>query len=439
MIPPMSSRPHHLPDYRNPPLNEVVLGIQFAPARGYQQIRAGEVWNLYKAEFPLVEELPPIAPVFETFGITRPGAMMSFGLVTGTLLHGRFWFLSPQKTELIQFQQDRLLHNWRKIEDKNNEYPRFEKMIVNFEKEANQLQDYFNKLSPQNLICNQAEISYINHITLEQSEGRGKASDWFRFINFGSTDPDDMSFVIRRNLEGPSGALTARLICEVGTSFTALGARILVLTLTVRGAPEDTTAASALKLLKLGREVIVTEFAEITTELGRKNGGGSVDAVYHHKCARAASAHGIRRNVSSHSAFSSRRIIPTPREHLRSAIERLDGLCQLETGWDGYVAPPVSFSNAYFALSVLASACPPDGPAAQIVPGSDGDLQIEWHSDATDIELHIRGPNNVRAWRFTQGGDEDGEEINLTTDFRVVAGWLAELSEASIAARSAAA
>jgi hypothetical protein len=144
-------------------------------------------------------------------------------------------------------------------------------------------------------------------------------------------------------------------------------------------------------------------------------------------------------DVFSHSAFSSRRVSTPPHDYLKPVIDRLDELCRLEVGWDGYIAPPVSFSNAYFALSMLASAWPPDAPAPQIVPGSSGDLQVEWHSATTDIELHVRGPNNVRVWRFIQGGDENGEELHLTTDFKVVAGWLAELSEASVAPRSAAA
>lgn len=261
----MPLRPQHLPDYRNPPLNEVVLGIQFAPARGYQEIRAGEVWNLYKAEFPLVEELPPIAPMFETFGISRPSTIMNVGLVTGPI-HNRFWFLSPEKTELIQFQQDRFLHNWRKVVDLNNEYPRFDKMIVDFEREAQLLENYFNDLSPQNLLCNQAEVSYINQIDFKKGEGRDKASDWFRFTNLGSAEPDDFSIVVRRNLKNTSGVPTARLICEISTNFTPLGARIFVFTLTVRGAPEGTTVAAALDLLRVGREVIVTEFAAVTTD-----------------------------------------------------------------------------------------------------------------------------------------------------------------------------
>ncbi len=144
-------------------------------------------------------------------------------------------------------------------------------------------------------------------------------------------------------------------------------------------------------------------------------------------------------DVISHSAFSSKRVSAPPHAYLKPVFERLDVLCRLEAGWDGYVAPPVSFSNAHFALSMLASAWPPDAPPPQIVPGSSGDLQVEWHSDTTDIELHVRGPNDVVAWRFTEGAGEDGEEYHLTTDFEIVARWLAELSETSGAARSAAA
>ena len=90
--------------------------------------------------------------------------------------------------------------------------------------------------------------------------------DKFEPSCFGAAEPDDMSFVFRRALKDPSGVPTARLICEAGTNFNPLGARIFVLTLTVRGAPEDPTVAAVFKLLRLGREVIVKEFAAITTD-----------------------------------------------------------------------------------------------------------------------------------------------------------------------------
>jgi len=259
------SRPDNLPDYRNPPLNEVVLGVQFAPAQGYQQIRAREVWELYRADFPFVEEQPPLPPTFETFGLPAQGNPFSFGIVAGAM-HDRFWFLSKSRDEVIQFQQDRLLHNWRKGGDGNNSYPRFEKIIVNFEAELQLLEKYFNGLAVQNIKCNQAEISYTNHIPLDREGAPSKADDWLRILNFGDGAPDDISMVARRALLGSDGAPYGRIICEANTSLNPKGGRILVLALTVRGAPSEPSISSALDFLIKGRDVIVEEFTSITTD-----------------------------------------------------------------------------------------------------------------------------------------------------------------------------
>jgi uncharacterized protein YfaP (DUF2135 family) len=88
---------------------------------------------------------------------------------------------------------------------------------------------------------------------------------------------------------------------------------------------------------------------------------------------------------------------------------------------------------------MLNSACPQGAPEPQIVPGSSGDLQIEWHTETTDIELHVRAPNDVDAWRAVTSAPEREEQLHLTMDFSVVAGWLAELSETPVATRSSAA
>jgi hypothetical protein len=144
-------------------------------------------------------------------------------------------------------------------------------------------------------------------------------------------------------------------------------------------------------------------------------------------------------DVVSHAAFSSAKVCGPRRAWWRSVLSRLDELCKLPTGWDGYNALPVFFGNAYFALNMLASACPPDAPEPQIVPGSNGDLQIEWHTETTDIELHVRIPNDVDAWRAVTSAPDHEDHLHLTMDFKVVAGWLAELSETPVAARTSAA
>jgi len=261
----LPSRPDHLPDYTDPPLTEVVLGVQFNPATGYQQIRAGEVWGLYKSDFPFVEEQQPLPPAFETFGLLPAPNMIKFGLISGAL-HDRFWFVSDDRSELIQFQQDRLLHNWRKDKKTKRNYPRFEAIFSKFESELQILETYFNSLSPQNIISNQAEISYINCINLSNDGGVGSTADWFRFIDFASAEPNEFNILLRRVLLGKDETPYGRLICEVNGGLCPEGERTIILTLTVRGAPRTPSIRSALDFLKQGRDVIVQEFTSITTD-----------------------------------------------------------------------------------------------------------------------------------------------------------------------------
>lgn len=120
-------------------------------------------------------------------------------------------------------------------------------------------------------------------------------------------------------------------------------------------------------------------------------------------------------------------------------VDRLNYLCCLPLGWNGYRAGPVNFNTANFALRVLESVCSPDTPAPSIVPGSSGDLQIEWHLEGGDIELHIRAPNDVHAWYEACCAASDSQEVQLTIDFTTVAEWVKKLVESARAPIEAAA
>lgn len=122
-----------------------------------------------------------------------------------------------------------------------------------------------------------------------------------------------------------------------------------------------------------------------------------------------------------------------------SVLRRFGELVQLERGWDGYRAGPVNFDTAFFALRMLEAACDSSAPPPQIVPGSEGDMQVEWHMPDGDIELNVLAPNEVHAWRRTESTGSDGEEIFLTNDFAVVASWIRELTEPTRATGTAAA
>ena len=110
-------------------------------------------------------------------------------------------------------------------------------------------------------------------------------------------------------------------------------------------------------------------------------------------------------------------------------IKRLNELVALQPGWDGYEGVPVTFENAYFAMDVLDACCRTDDPTPQIVPGASGDLQIEWHLEKGDIELHILAPNDVHAWHVDEYTGFEGEEVLLTNDFTAVVRWIKNLTE----------
>ncbi len=263
---PNSTRPGHLPDFTAPPLNEVVLGVQFDPPRGYQQIRAYEVWQLFRDRFPNVEEQAPLAPSFEMFGLpARP--QFGIEMLTGAP-QLRFWFLSKQKDELIQFQSDRLLHNWRKVGDMTNDYPRFERMVEKFETELNELFPVLNSPSATSHNITQCEISYINHIFVEPDLGIVKAADVFRFMQLPGDELEGFSVAIARTISDTDQTPIGRLHIEGHSAIhNATGKRMFVLTITARGLPSEPTVEGAIEFLKLGREMVLNTFAEITTDL----------------------------------------------------------------------------------------------------------------------------------------------------------------------------
>ncbi|MGH8507245.1 MAG: TIGR04255 family protein [Gammaproteobacteria bacterium] len=254
-----------MPEFLDPPLNEVVLGVQFSRPKGYQQVRAGEVWGLYRNQYPEVQELPALPPVFEVFGLPHSWPINpSINIISGAT-HDRFWFLQPDGAELIQFQEDRLLHNWRKVGEATNAYPRFESMIRRFKEELEQLQTYMSGLDPQSLSINQSEISYINHIGADQGQEL-RASEWIRFLSLGDSDPDDLNLALRDVIRGEDQKPEGRLICDIATGRKTGGQRIIQLTLTVRGVPKGTNISAALDFITRGRTLIVNRFTDITTE-----------------------------------------------------------------------------------------------------------------------------------------------------------------------------
>ncbi|RXH31986.1 TIGR04255 family protein [Bradyrhizobium zhanjiangense] len=250
-----------LPEFENPPLNEVVLGVQFQSPSNFQEIRAYEVWRLYADRFPNLTEQPPMLPQFETFGAFQP-PQIAFSFGPG--LQRRYWFESAAGDELIQFQHDRLFHNWRKRHPERANYPRFEYIIAEFERELLELERYVQGLGNERLVVTQCEVAYFNSILLEPGSDQFAPQQWFAFLSPEHSPVESFSSaagqVLRREGE-PYG----RLFRESATGFDGYRRPAVFLNLTARGLPATNDVPGALDFLNQHRYIISQEFIRATT------------------------------------------------------------------------------------------------------------------------------------------------------------------------------
>lgn len=254
-------RPEHLPDFTDPPLAEVVLGVQFDRVPSYASVYAMEIWDPYKERFPKVLEQPILEPQFETFGgmNAQLGPTIHFGTPVGS----RIWFLSEDENHILQFQPDRFIANWRR-QPNSQPYPRFESIATAFADNLRRLEEQFASRFAYKININQAEIGYINIIRVEDFS---KAGDWFRMWNSNCLNIESLNTNFSEVIKDEADRPFARLRHDLQSVFSADGkSKAYRLSLTYNGEPAGSDLSSAMEFIKGGREAIVQRFGEITTK-----------------------------------------------------------------------------------------------------------------------------------------------------------------------------
>lgn len=208
-------------------------------------------------------------PVLEKFGPPSPAQVEV--TVEEKPSAPRLWFLNQVKTELIQVQADRFIHNWRKLEGIEL-YPRFEPIRDKFRDEVFILEQFLKDEGMGAPIVNQCEVTYVNHI--EPSgvwERHGQFDKVYARWSPGVADqllpePEDGSLRLRFVIPGDVGKPAGRLhVISQPAWKKSDNTPILVLSLTARGEPLGEGVEGAFRFFELGRKWIVKGFAELTT------------------------------------------------------------------------------------------------------------------------------------------------------------------------------
>jgi uncharacterized protein (TIGR04255 family) len=160
-VPDKGNRARPLASFDNPPVVETVLGVEFAPLRGWDVRHFGLFWGRVKGRFGALETKP---------ALIRPeaGEAGPFNFVLEQLRDPagdvRCWLIDEDETRLLQIQQDRFIHNWRKVQG-DEPYPRYDDDIKpRFRSEWENFVAFLEEEGLPRPEWRRCEVTYINHL-----------------------------------------------------------------------------------------------------------------------------------------------------------------------------------------------------------------------------------------------------------------------------------
>jgi len=264
----MKARPTDLPDFERPPLAEVALSVQFEPIDGLGAARLGLLWSTFRNRFPSVEEHPQLPPTFEDFQPPSPPKVEI--VLEQKAPVPRLWFLNDPKTELIQVQPDRFIHNWRRLRD-GEPYPHFEAIHESFVEELKLFEAFLRSEELGRLKVNQCELTYVNQIEPSAVwRHHGEVGQilrlWSPLLDASILgEPEDVGMRIRYRIPGPGAEPIGRLNVFLEPGFkVADHTPVYTLNLVARGKPLAEGIEGASAFFELGRRWIVKGFSDLT-------------------------------------------------------------------------------------------------------------------------------------------------------------------------------
>jgi len=263
-----------LPSFRNPPIVEVAIAVQYEEIPGLLAPHLGVIWEKFRDRFPGLEQHPPVPTRLERAGVQSvesPHIQVSMEIGTP-----RVWMIDEAGQELLQIQNNRFVRNWRKYEDPQSEYPRYNTHIKpKFLDDLRAFRSVVVDMGFPDVRINQCELTYVNHIRRDGVwEEHGDLAKIF--VGWRGTQQDksleNIAVRFSKEIESSDDNFLGRLHVDIRGGYAQTkdsppqSEPVYLMNIIARGRPTSDQEDGIVEFLDIGRAEIVTAFDELTTE-----------------------------------------------------------------------------------------------------------------------------------------------------------------------------
>ena len=248
-------------DFDDPPVVETVLGVSFAPIRGWTLLHFGLLWAAkFRAHYSIADIRAPKGPIDPSdlgFSVGDDADLGTFPV--------RCRYMNDSRTELVHVQRNGFVRHWRAT-PQVPDYQHYDIFRPLFERDWRAFTEFLVEERLPSPEPWRAQVTYINHFVRGREwQSLSELPKLFPVLansKFGEwQDLKLSSFSLGYELAG--GAVRLQIEGQPGLRKSD-GKEIIQLSLSATGTPSGSDPAALLEWLDIGHRAVVVNFRDFT-------------------------------------------------------------------------------------------------------------------------------------------------------------------------------